>query len=222
VTARRPELRLVPAPPASPDEPAAAPAPDDGQLLAAVRAGDVRAAGAFYARTRPVVERTISRLLGSRDQDHQDVAQQAMIELVRTIDSYRGECQLDGWAATVTAHVIWKHIRHRQVERRVFAGPLASDGDVVAPAHTPPRQTILRAMVGRVIEHLQAMEVNRAWAVTLHDVHGYDLAEIAKIMGSSVAAAQSRLSRGRRELHERIAADPELADAFDRTDGGTS
>jgi RNA polymerase sigma-70 factor (ECF subfamily) len=104
----------------------------------------------------------------------------------------------------------------------VFAASLAPESEALAPGHAPGRQTILRAMVGRVIEHLQAMETNRAWAVSLHDVHGYDLAEIAKIMGSSVAAAQSRLSRGRRELHERIAADPELADAFDRTDGGSS
>jgi hypothetical protein len=38
---------------------------------------------------------------------------------------------------------------------------------------------------------------------------------MASITGTSAAAAQSRLVRGRRELHERVAADPDLAGGLD-------
>jgi RNA polymerase sigma-70 factor (ECF subfamily) len=221
VVTRRPELRVVrPADPAQAGQGSAT--LEDSQLLAAVRHGEPRAAGALYDRMRPVVDRTISRLLGAPDADHQDLAQLAMIELVRTIDRYRGECSIDGWAATVTAHIVYKHIRHRQVERRVFAGPIGVEPEVASSTQTPAREAVLRGLLGRVVKHLEAMDSGRAWAVTLHDVHGYDLKELASIMNCSVAAAQTRLSRGRRELHERIAGDGELAGALERVEGGSA
>ena len=212
VTARKPDLRLVPT--AVPDAAADKPAPDDGQLVAAVRVGDVAAAGAFYDRMRPVVMRTLNRLLGAADADHPDLAQQAMIALIETIDRYRGECSLDGWGATITAHIVYKHIRHRRIERRIFAGSLGAEPDVPARSATPAQGLALRGLCDRVAAHLEGMEPKRAFTVVLHDVHGYDLKEIASITNVSVSAAQTRLSRGRRELHDRIAADPDLADAL--------
>jgi DNA-directed RNA polymerase specialized sigma24 family protein len=54
-----------------------------------------------------------------------------------------------------------------------------------------------------------------AESFVLHDVLGHSLREVAHLTGASEAAVQSRLSRGRRRLHERIAGDPELAELLD-------
>ena len=189
---------------------------DDIQLLAALRAADRRASEALYERSRPVVTRTLNRLLGRNDPEHQDLFQQTMVEIVRAIDRYRGECPLDAWIATLAAHLIYKHIRHRKVERRVLSDVLPFEP---VAAEQPAHSAALRSTIDRVCGHLAEIDPGRAWAFLLHDVHGHDLREIAQILSISPAAAQSRLVRGRKELHERIAADPELAGELERTEG---
>ena len=184
---------------------------DDARLVAAVRSGNSALAGAFYDRTRPVLARTVHRLLGAADNDFDDLVQVSAIELLHSLDRYRGDCSLDTWASTIAANVVYKHIRRRGLERNIFARELSPE-DVPQTAHQHP---VLRAMVEQVMRHLGQIVHERAWTFLLHDVHGYSLDEVAGITGVTVAAAQSRLVRGRRELHERIANDPDLAGGLD-------
>ena len=201
---------------AAPAEPAA-PAPerrpslqDDAQLLALVRAGEPRAADALHDRVRPRVDHTLYRLIGAHDNDHADLAQLSLIEIVTTIDRYRGEGSLDAWISTVTAHVVYKHTRRRQLERRLFQEMLCEDDARLATDRMTTDAT-LRASLQRIGLHMSTMDQRRVWAFMIHDVLGYDIRETAQILGVSTAAAQSRLARGRKQLHELIAADPELA-----------
>ena len=174
-----------------------------------MRAGDPSAATAFHDRTRGVVTRTINRLLGGQDSDAEDVAQLAFIELIDTIERFRGECPLDAWVSVLTARVVYKQIRRRRLERKLFSAIPAHS--VALPNSTTKRDLVFRDALRRVQGHLSRLDANRSWTFLLHDVHGYDLKEVASITGASVAAAQSRLVRGRREIHERIVADSELA-----------
>ena len=220
----RSRLRLVPAPPAEPPRRAQdvpePPAPvrhavDDAELLAAARRGDASVAAALHDRVRPQVDRTVRRILGRLDADAEDLTQLALMAIVSGISRFRGDCSLDSWASSVTARVVFKHLRRRTLERRLFEREVAESE---APAGSDPSA---RELLARVLAHLGRIDESKAWAFLLHDVCGYDLREVATIMGTTVAAAQSRLVRGRRGLHERIAADPDLA-ALLETKEGTS
>jgi len=161
---------------------------------------------------RPQVDRTLRRLLGGHHQDHDDLAQLALIEIVTSIHRFRGESSLDGWTSRVTAHVVYKHLRRRMLERRMFD---ATEPEDVA-SHSHGARLIDRSILKRIHVHLQSLDEAQSWTFLLHDVWGYDLKETAEITRVSVSAAQSRLVRGRRALHEKLAADPELRDVLDR------
>lgn len=214
----RPPLMLVPPPGEgrSDQSPASAPgdsqrpdALDDSALLAGLKARDRTVSTAFYQRVRPIVDRTLTRLLGAHDRDYEDVAQRALFEIVDTIDRFRGECPLNAWLSIVAARTAFRAIRRRRIERRLFADVELEDSSSTTQSHAGA--VAARQAVERVRRELEQMDQNRAWTFLLHDVYGYDLKEIGEITGASLSAAQSRLVRGRRELHERIRNDEALA-----------
>lgn len=207
---RTPILRVVVDGPERQPVPAPTPALDDSQLIEACRQGDPSAARALHARIRPVVDATIARLLGRKDTRFEDLAHIALIELIRSLTSFRGDCSLDTWSRRVTAHAVYKELRRRKLEHRIFVPDEVSD----APTRDEGDVAETRSILRRIRTHLAAMDHVKAWTVVLHDVGGYDLKEIAQITGASVAAAQSRLVRGRADLQERLEADPELVDVL--------
>ncbi|MGZ3420472.1 MAG: RNA polymerase sigma factor [Polyangiales bacterium] len=208
-----PKLRVVHS-----ADPAIEPVIDDAELIARMSAADEDAAVAFHDRARPVIDRTIARLLGHGHSDHEDLVQLSLIELVSSVARFRGETSLEGFIGRVTAHVVFHHLRRRKLERRIFDA--AANVDLIGTALSSPARTArARTLLARVRRHLEEMETNKAWTFVLHDVLGFDLREIAQITEVSVAAAQRRLVRGRTELHERIAEDPELAGSLTELEG---
>ncbi len=192
---------------------------DDAALLRAVLSGDEEAATSLYDRLRPRVAATVYRLLGSRDADGEDCVQNAFVEIVRSIDRYRGECSLEHWAARVAAHVTYKHIRRRRLERNIFDG--AAQTSDRPEAVSSGRRLVFRDLVARIRTRLAGLDEDKTYAFLLHDVLGFDVAEIAQITGVSVAAAQKRLVRGRDEVRAELAADAELASLVSNEEEGT-
>src|SRR5690242_11247367 len=132
--AARPPLMLVPEPGAR-DSDRPGPVLDDSAVIAGLKVRDTTAAGAFYDRVRPIVDRTLTRLLGSRDNDYEDMAQRALFELVDTIDRFRGECPLDAWVSLVAARVAYRSIRRRRFERRVFTEMPSDESSPMTQSH---------------------------------------------------------------------------------------
>jgi RNA polymerase sigma-70 factor (ECF subfamily) len=187
---------------------------DDAQLLAAVTSGDEHAASELHDRLRPRVDMTIRSLIGPGHSEHDDLAQQSFVELVVSFDRYRGECSLETWAATIAARTVFKYLRRRTTERKIFREPCDEEVDEPSSRSSLKRQVVARDIASRVRRHLDEIDSAKAEAFLLHDVCGFDAREVAGIAKISEAAAHARIARGRRELQEKIANDPDLRDAL--------
>ena len=181
----------------------------DEEIVDAVQRGDHRMARLLYDRLYGVVDQTLFRVFGRREHDHDDLVQAAFEQIVLTLSrrSYARACNLRTWAASITSHVGFTALRSRRRERRVVAREVSIDATLV-PAQTVPENVAAAALeLDRVRQHLLAMKPAHAETVFLHDALGHQLAEVALIMRVSVAAATSRLVRGRRDLYRRLDAD---------------
>lgn len=199
----RHNLRLVPGSPEN-----LARTPTDEELIEAVQGGDPRVAGELYGRLVGVVDHTLYRVFGRREIDHDDLVQTVFEQIVVTLSrrSYARACSLRTWASSIASHVGFNALRSRRRER----GVIDRDATIEA-ALAPARNDVegvasARRELDRVRRQLVGMRPPQAQTVFLHDVLGHELAEIALMMGVSVAAAQSRLVRGRRELYRRLGA----------------
>jgi RNA polymerase sigma-70 factor (ECF subfamily) len=200
-------LRLVPTQGGEPS-----PAPSDEALLLAFERGERGIGQRLYEHLFPVVDRTLYRILGGREQDHADLVQAVFEQIVGSLRKRRfaGKCSLAGWASVVACHVGLSAVRARRRERKVIDrdGAIEVDTEPRARSADPEREVSVQRDLEAVRRHLAAMDTDRSTALLLHAM-GYSLEEIAALTGVSVAAAQSRLSRGRRELEGRFRADAE-------------
>jgi RNA polymerase sigma-70 factor (ECF subfamily) len=176
----------------------------DGELCEALTAGESWAAEAVYDRVEDVVDGVLFRLLGPGDVDRDDLTQQAIESVITTIVSGRFArgCSLRSWATLITQHLAIDTMRARTRERTLFDRnvPYQALELVASNTQTPERAAETRRRIERLLGALSAVNQQRAEAVVLHDVLEHDLAEIARLTGITVAAAQSRLVRGRREI----------------------
>lgn len=160
----------------------------------------------------PRIYNLARRMLGN-DADAEDVTQDVLLQVVRKLDTFRGEAALPTWLHRVTVNAALAHRRKRanRNEGRVY-DPLDSFGDEgshagpVRPWPIGPEQAALDKETHELIERaiIDLPETYRDVYV-LADVEGLPNAEIAEMLGLSVSAIKSRLHRARLLMRSALA-----------------
>lgn len=200
-TPPRPRLRALPG-----GQPAAVPLSDEA-IVNGILHGQVWAADALYDRVHTVIDRTLQRLLREQSADLEDLTQTTFERIILTLAGRRfaGACSLTTWASSIASHVAIDYLRAKVRDRRVFRPETPSAPDLALQTSGAPLDQRLeaRSEALRLQGILAKMRPDQVRTLVLHDVLGHDLSEIAVLTGVSVAAAQSRLVRGRKELLRR-------------------
>lgn len=145
------------------------------------------------------------RMLGS-PADAEDVTQEVLLQVVRRLDTFRGESSLHTWLYRVTVNAVFALRRKRAGGRErltaVEEGRPAAGRSRPAP---PPEAELLggelRERLDRAIRRLPEMYRN---VFILADVEQLPNAEIGRMLGLSLPAVKSRLHRGRLLLRDAL------------------
>ena len=166
----------------------------DEALLARVGQGDPAAVRALVARKLPRLLSLAARVLGE-GAEAEDVAQETFIRAWKQAPSWRpGGARFDTWLHRVALNLCYDRLRRR---RETLLGSPPDRPDE-GPA---PDRGLEAADVGRrVARAMQALPDRQREAIVLCHYQELGAAEASRLMGVSIEALESLLSRGRRAL----------------------
>jgi RNA polymerase sigma-70 factor, ECF subfamily len=179
---------------------------DEAELVAACLAGDVAAQRALFRRELNRVYATIYRILGpTREVD--DLVQETFIAAFRGLAKFRGEARLATWIDRIAVRVALDHVRTRKASP-VALGVMGTEEP--ADASIPDAQAHARDGLRRLYAALSQLSPEARTAFALYAIDGRSIAEVARLVGTTVVTAKVRIWRARRELMKRAAEDPVL------------
>jgi RNA polymerase sigma-70 factor (ECF subfamily) len=166
---------------------------DDRELVERARAGDLDAFRELVLTYERRVASVLYRLLDD-PRDVEEATQDVFVQAWRNLHRFRGNAQLFTWLYRIAVNEALMRKRRKRHDLQELDDRLAA-----APDPEPGlRDLLVRALAALPFEH-------RA-AVVLRDVEGLSNVEVAEALGISVAAAKSRIHRGRLQIRDALAA----------------
>jgi RNA polymerase sigma-70 factor (ECF subfamily) len=166
----------------------------EAQLLERAKTGDLEAFAEFMRAFERRVRAVLYRLLDDpRDVD--EAVQDTFVQAWRNLDRFRGEASPYTWLYRIAVNEALMRRRRKTLPTSELRETTVSSGeDEYATADA-------RVFL---IERLRALPVEHRAAVVLRDIEGLSNEEVADVLEISLAAAKSRIHRGRMRLREEL------------------
>jgi RNA polymerase sigma factor (sigma-70 family) len=175
----------------------------DGELVAAVRAGDPDAALELYRRHAPAVRTAVAGRVGSPDLV-EEIVQEAFTRALERLAELRRPAAFRPWLLAIARNSA--NDRWRLEQRQLVHDPDAL-GTVSSPGPQPDEEATTHLLVDLVARGLLRLSPRDARALTL--VTHLDLAptELGSALGLTPGAAKVAVHRARRRLRSALALD---------------
>ncbi len=175
-----------------------------------MRANDTERREAFEAEMLPYFDAAyrLARGLTQRQQDAEDLVQEAYLRAFAGFDRYTCGTNARAWLLTIVRHVYLNDRRRQRAQPQTVALGLDREADAMVDQRSPqPEAAALRIIDDqRVLRVLADLPEAFRSVLALVDLNGMRYAEAAEILGCPIGTVMSRLHRGRLELARRLQA----------------
>lgn len=181
---------------------------DTDLLLDRIRAGDKRAFENLVTKYEKSVYRLCYRFFYN-EQDAMDATQEVFLKVYRALDGFEGRSSFKTWIYRIAANTCITLAEKHKKEK---------DGLLQSIIHwwngreqETPEEEVIGKEQQKMNRHMVSSKIallpeNYRVPVILKDIEGLSLERIAEILNVPQGTVKSRLSRGRRLLHESLQA----------------
>jgi RNA polymerase sigma-70 factor, ECF subfamily len=177
--------------------------PSDAELVRHAREGDLDSFARIVQRHERRLRLVLLRILDDT-RDVEESVQDAFVQAWRNLDHYRGDAALFTWLYRIGMNAALARKRRREpvtVDLAAVEGQASSSADAFLRPDAAAEAGELRS---RILTALAALSFEYREAVVLRDVAGLSNQEVAAALGVNLAAAKSRIHRGRLQLRDRL------------------
>lgn len=167
------------------------------RLVERIKHDDVLAFDELYRLTRDDVARTLSHLVGRRN-DLEDLVQETYLRLLKAVPSFRAESQFRTFLYRVCANVALMHLRwwRRRKEDRLDEVPEPFERDELNP-----ERLVQAHQASRLVQQaLTKLSAKKRIVFVYYELCGLAPEEIGVIVGSGTNTVRSRLHHARIEF----------------------
>ena len=173
----------------------------DAELVRLAQEGDLEAFAEIVRRHERRLRIVLLRILDDT-RDVEEAVQDAFVQAWRNLDRYRGEAALFTWLYRIGVNAALAQTRRKQ-HATTSLDSLEAEGTGHVPRELLPEAVAEAHDVRtRVVAALAELPFEYREAVVLRDVVGLSNEEVAAALDVSLAAAKSRIHRGRLQLRD--------------------
>ena len=178
----------------------------ESEVVERLKLGDHAAFEEIYRRHRRRVYSVCVRVTRN-SAEAEELTQDVFLRLFRKIGTFRGEASFGSWLYRVALNVGLMHARHERLMQFVS---LNEDGECEeaddANQQLGQEDAVLVGSVNRItlLAAIQRLAPGYRMVLWLHDVLGYQHAEIAEIMGGTIGTSKSQLQKARMKIRAEL------------------
>jgi RNA polymerase sigma-70 factor (ECF subfamily) len=158
--------------------------------------------------------RRFARAFASAEAEADDLAQEALIKVYRSLRLFRYQSAFSTWLYAVVRNVFLDVAKSRSTRERASEVPMQGHHVEDVPGEAAPDELLAQEQERqRLWRALREVPVEFRTALVLFDIEGHSYDEVAAIEKVAVGTVKSRLSRGRAHLRRLLTSGEERDEA---------